>query len=96
MQLHRLSKGAIIRGFPASALQAEARKGRLELVKVANRYYVTDDAIDQMVKKCAVLKAPASNSKRAPAASPSGESATERKASALVYLRANATKRKSA
>ncbi len=86
MTLHRLQKGGMVRGFPVSALRSEARKGNLELIRVANRHYCSDEAIDEMVKRCAVLKAPASTSKRAPTASPSGASVTERRQSALVYL----------
>ncbi len=92
MTLHRLQKGGTVRGFPVSALRSEARKGNLELIRVANRHYVSDEAIDEMVKKCAVLKAPDLTSKRAPAENHSGVSATERRQSALVYLKTAARK----
>ncbi len=95
MTLHRLQKGGMVRGFPVSALRSEARKGRLELVLVGNRYYVSDEAIDEMVKRCAVRKAPGSISKPARAESPSGASVTERRQSALVYLSASVRKQSS-
>jgi len=96
MQLHRLEKGAIIRGFPVSALRAEARKGRLQLIKVANRHYVSDEAIDEMVRQCSETKVPGSGLKGAKAAKPSSSSAMERRSSALVYLQANMKKPNSA
>ena len=92
MGLHRLQKGGMIRGFPVSALRSEARKGTLELIKVANRHYVSDEAIDEMVKRCAVPKAQDSISKPAAAESPSGASVMERRQSALVYLKTAARK----
>jgi hypothetical protein len=92
MTLHRLQKGGMVRGFPVSALRSEARKGRLELIQVANRHYVSDEAIDEMVKRCAVRKAPGLISKPAAAESHSGASVTERRQSALVYLKSSARK----
>ena len=96
MTLHRLQKGGMVRGFPVSALRSEARKGRLELIQVANRHYVTDEAIDEMVMRCAVLRAPGSTSKPAAVASRSGASVTERRQSALVYLKTSVQKQSGA
>ena len=81
MQLHRLFKGATIRGFPVSALRSEARKGNLDLVLVGNQYYVSDEAIDAMVKKCTVLKTPAPKY-----AMPTELSMAARRDAALAYL----------
>ena len=67
-----------------SALRAEARKGNLELVLVGNRHYVSDEAIDAMVKKCAVLKTPAP--KYAMPARPTELSMVARRDAALAYL----------
>lgn len=83
-QFHRLVKGATIRGFPVSALRSEARKGNLELVLVGNRYYVSDEAIDAMLKRCAVLKQPAPKPR-------TGETLSElslaaRRGAALAYV----------
>ena len=92
MQLHRLFKGATIRGFPVSALRSEARKGNLDLVLVGNRHYVSDEAIDAMVKKCAVLKMHAPKS--AMHARPTEPSMVARRDAALAYLQ-HALKKKS-
>lgn len=84
--LHRLSKGAVICGFPTSALRSEARKGRLEIVRIANKDYVADEAIDEMIKQCSERRGQDSGLKSAKAAYQSGPSAMEKKSAALAYL----------
>lgn len=93
MALHRLQKGIMIRGFPVSALRSEARKGRLELILVANRHYVSDEAIDAMVKRCSELKTQDSKPRSVRAAQSITTSVTDRRESALVYLKATARPR---
>ena len=90
--IHRLRKGATICGFPVSALRSEAKNGRLEVVRVANKDYVTDEAIDQMVKLCSERRDQGSGSKSGQAAHRSGTSATERRNSALAYLNSSLSK----
>lgn len=48
----RLSRGAVICGYPASALRTEARRGNLVLTRVAGKDYVTERAIRDMERKC--------------------------------------------
>jgi hypothetical protein len=89
---HRLSKGATICGFPASALRSEARKGRLEIVRIANKDYVTDEAIDEMIKRCSERRDRVSGSKSARDVYQSGPSAMEKRSEALAYLSSNLKK----
>lgn len=92
MPLHRLQKGSMIRGLPVSILKSEARKGNLEIVRLANRHYVSDEAIDEMVKRCSERKAQGSKPKSGQADQSTSTSVTDRRESALVYLRATARK----
>lgn len=70
-------------GMTARGLRREAEKGRLELVRVAGKDFVTLAAIERMLELCRVTpKAPASTSESVPAATPSGSSETDRVRSA--------------
>ena len=60
MVKHRLSKGAQICGYSSSSLRTEARRGNLEILRVAGKDYVTEEAIRDMEKRCRIqAKAPA-------------------------------------
>lgn len=48
----RLIKGSEAFGYPVSALRTEARKGRLDLIRVAGKDYVTLEAVERMEKSC--------------------------------------------
>jgi hypothetical protein len=86
MTLHRLKKGTTIRGFAVSSLRTEIRKGRLEAIRIANKDFVTDDAIDQMVKLCSGKKDHGSGSTIEKGELPHGFSVTGNKNAALAYL----------
>ena len=53
---HRLAKGAIIFGYPASALRREAARGKLTFIRVGNRDYVCEAAIRDMEKRCEIRR----------------------------------------
>lgn len=48
----RLEKGGSAFGYPVSALRTEQRKGRLEVIRVAGKDYVTLELIREMEKRC--------------------------------------------
>ena len=90
----RLSKGAVIFGYPVSALRTEARKGRLVLLRVAGRDYVTAQAVREMERLCKNLKAQGCTFTSEKAVPPSGLSGTERNRLALASLEMSMTKLK--
>jgi hypothetical protein len=84
--MHRLKKGTTIRGFSSSTLRTEIRKGRLEVVRVANKDFVTDEAIDEMVKECSGRRDHDSGLRCEKGEPPLGISVTGKRNSALAYL----------
>lgn len=48
----RLVKGGTAFGYPLSALRTEQRKGRLIVIRVAGKDYVTQELISEMEKRC--------------------------------------------
>lgn len=84
-KLH-LIKGTVIFGYPASGLRTEARKGRLDLIRVAGKDYVTAEAIREMERKCRVTpKEPTSDSRSEPTdRHPPGSSSTADASAALA------------
>ena len=54
----RLTKNGTAFGYPVSALRTEARKGRLALLRVAGKDYVSQSAIREMEAKCRIQKEP--------------------------------------
>lgn len=48
----RLIKGGVVFGYPVSALRTEARKGRLALIRVAGKDFVSQEAIREMERLC--------------------------------------------
>ena len=48
----RLVKGGVVFGYPVSALRTEARKGRLALIRVAGKDFVSQEAIRDMERLC--------------------------------------------
>ncbi len=92
MALHRLKRGTTVRGFSVSALRSEAKKGRLEIARIANKDYVSDEAIDEMVKRCSEKKVQGSGLKNATDEHQSGTSAMVRRNAALAYLNAQSKK----
>lgn len=48
----RLRKGGTAFGYPVSALRTEQRKGRLDVIRVAGKDYVTSELIREMEKRC--------------------------------------------
>jgi len=88
--LYRLAD-AIRRFFPAgsgitvSSLRNEARRGRLHIIKIANKDFVTAEAIQAMLERCTCHvpeSPPASISENTSAASRNGQSLTEQGRSA--------------
>lgn len=74
-------------GITAQTLRGEARKGRLEIVQIGKRDYVSPEAIEEMIKRCRHQpKAPTSSSTRSRADSRSGSSATSKPGEALDAL----------
>ncbi|WP_234827156.1 hypothetical protein [Sinorhizobium meliloti] len=60
-----------------SALRTEARKGNLEIIRIANKEFVTRNAIRQMIDRCRV---PARNNVQLREASPAGQVITAQQA----------------
>jgi hypothetical protein len=74
-------------GPSVSALRTEAKKGNLELIRIAGKDYITAAAISAMVKKCRIQRNPqGSISGNAKAESPHGLSLAERRKSAQLAL----------
>lgn len=79
MMRERLIKGGEAFGYPVSALRTEARKGRLALIRVAGKDYVTADAIREMERLCrSTVLAHASTSASEKDSQTSTSSGTER------------------
>src|SRR5262245_59058736 len=80
-------------GVSVSTLRTEARKGRLNLERIAGRDFVTRRAIQNMRELCRIQQRDqGSISASAAAVLPSGSSETERKKQALASARASASK----
>ena len=80
----RLSKGAVIFGYPAQALRTEARKGRLALLRVAGCDYVTAQAVREMERLCKEQRASGYGLSNAKAGKPSITSGTRNAELALA------------
>lgn len=92
----RLTRTGFLFGYPVAALRTEARKGRLALIRVAGKDYVTEDAIREMERRCQIAgKAHDSKSAGTPEGKPSGLSETEAAVLALNAAKAISQKLKS-
>ena len=58
MENVRLIRNGMAFGYPVSALRTEARKGRLALLRVAGKDYVSYSAIREMEAKCKIQREP--------------------------------------
>lgn len=62
------------------ALQKEARKGNLDLIKIANKHFVTPAALREMLERCRVETQNPTSTKRRPSREPpTGSSGTSAK-----------------
>ena len=92
-RLYRLSE-AVKQFFPdgsitVRSLRTEARAGRLKVIRIANKDFVTAEAIHDMLERCtchASESRHASTSGNAPAANPNGSSLMDREKSAQAAL----------
>jgi hypothetical protein len=75
-------------GIKVSSLRTEARKGNLELTRIAGRDYVSREAIGRMIERCRTRKSPHDcGSGSARGESPSGPSVSERAKQAQAALK---------
>ncbi|MEJ2125791.1 MAG: hypothetical protein P8Y47_13585 [Alphaproteobacteria bacterium] len=93
-EIYRLSVAAKMffpgGGITANSLRAEARAGRLEIIRIANKDFVTKDALLKMMENCACREnqlRPASASDTRKGAPRSGQSSTAHAELALAAVR---------
>lgn len=94
-QLYRLAEAVALffptGGITVKSLRTEAQQGRLKIIKIANKHFVTAEAIMAMLERCTCPEKdspPAYTSANAQAANHSGLSATERARRARAAVQA--------